>query len=142
MQRSKRMQSKQRQLNNTGIYLRLSKDDERAGESLSIDNQRLILQKYVAERGWNLVDEYVDDGFSGTDFERPQVKRLLDDAKTGRINTIVVKDLSRFGRNYIMVGQYLDYIFPAYGIRFIAINDNYDTIVPNSIDNDFAGIRN
>ena len=87
------MQSRQRQLNNTGIYLRLSKDDERAGESLSIDNQRLILQKYVAERGWNLVDEYVDDGFSGTDFERPQVKRLLDDAKTGRINTIVVKDL-------------------------------------------------
>ena len=97
------MQSKQRQLNNTGIYLRLSKDDERAGESLSIDNQRLILQKYVAERGWNLVDEYVDDGFSGTDFERPEVKRLLDDAKTGRINTIVVKDLSRFGRNYIML---------------------------------------
>ena len=126
------MQSRQRQLNNTGIYLRLSKDDERAGESLSIDNQRLILQKYVAERGWNLVDEYVDDGFSGTDFERPQVKRLLDDAKTGRINTIVVKDLSRFGRNYIMVGQYLDYIFPAYSIRFIAINDNVDTADRNS----------
>ena len=105
------MQSRQRQLNNTGIYLRLSKDDERAGESLSIDNQRLILQKYVAERGWNLVDEYVDDGFSGTDFERPQVKRLLDDAKTGRINTIVVKDLSRFGRNYIMVGQYLEILW-------------------------------
>ncbi len=62
------MQSKQRQLNHTGIYLRLSKDDERAGESLSIDNQRLILHKYVAERGWDLVDEYVDDGYSGTDF--------------------------------------------------------------------------
>lgn len=142
MQRSKRMQSKQRQLNNTGIYLRLSKDDERAGESLSIDNQRLILQKYVAERGWNLVDEYVDDGFSGTDFERPQVKRLLDDAKTGRINTIVVKDLSRFGRNYIMVGQYLDYIFPAYGIRFIAINDNVDTADRNSTGMDMMPIMN
>lgn len=136
------MQSKQRQLNNTGIYLRLSKDDERAGESLSIDNQRLILQKYVAERGWNLVDEYVDDGFSGTDFERPQVKRLLDDAKTGRINTIVVKDLSRFGRNYIMVGQYLDYIFPAYGIRFIAINDNVDTANRNSTGMDMMPIMN
>ena len=136
------MQSKQRQLNHTGIYLRLSKDDERAGESLSIDNQRLILQMYVAERGWNLVDEYVDDGFSGTDFERPQVKRLLDDAKTGRINTIVVKDLSRFGRNYIMVGQYLDYIFPAYGIRFIAINDNVDTVDRNSTGMDMMPIMN
>lgn len=62
------MQSKQEQLNNTGIYLRLSKDDERAGESLSIDNQRIILQKYVKDRGWNLVDEYVDDGYSGTNF--------------------------------------------------------------------------
>ena len=68
MQRSKRMQSKQEQLNNTGLYLRLSKDDERAGESLSIDNQRIILQKYVKDRGWNLVDEYVDDGYSGTNF--------------------------------------------------------------------------
>ncbi len=62
------MQSKQEQLNNTGLYLRLSKDDERAGESLSIDNQRIILQKYVKDRGWNLVDEYVDDGYSGTNF--------------------------------------------------------------------------
>lgn len=136
------MQSKQTQLNNTGIYLRLSKDDERAGESLSIDNQRLILQKYVAERGWNLVDEYVDDGYSGTNFERPEVKRLLDDAKTGKINTIVVKDLSRFGRNYIMVGQYLDYIFPAYGIRFIAINDNVDTADRNSAGMDMMPIMN
>lgn len=136
------MQSKQEQLNNTGLYLRLSKDDERAGESLSIDNQRIILQKYVKDRGWNLVDEYVDDGYSGTNFERPEVQRLLDDAKTGRINTIVVKDLSRFGRNYIMVGQYLDYIFPAYGIRFIAISDNVDTADRNSTGMDMMPIMN
>ncbi|MDE6441637.1 MAG: recombinase family protein [Clostridia bacterium] len=111
----------------TGIYMRLSRDDEKAGESMSIEHQRIILQKYVKEHGGAVIDEYVDDGWSGTNFDRPAVKRLLEDAKAGVINTIVVKDLSRFGRNYIQVGQYIDYIFPAYGIRFIAINDNVDT---------------
>ena len=110
-----------------GIYARLSKDDERNGESLSIENQKLILEKYVMEQGWNLIDEYIDDGYSGTTFDRPGVQRLLEDAKCGKINTIVVKDLSRFGRNYIQVGQYTDYIFPMYNIRFIALNDNVDT---------------
>ena len=110
-----------------GIYARLSKDDERNGESLSIENQKLILEKYVLEQGWNLIDEYIDDGYSGTTFDRPGVQRLLEDAKCGRINTIIVKDLSRFGRNYIQVGQYTDYIFPMYDIRFIALNDNVDT---------------
>ena len=119
--------SKQKQLNRTGLYLRLSRDDEKAGESLSIENQRMILRKFTAENGGTIVDEYIDDGWSGTDFERPGVKRLLEDAKDGKIDTIVVKDLSRFGRNYIQVGQYIDYIFPAYGIRFIALSDNVDT---------------
>ena len=99
---------------NVGIYMRLSKDDERAGESLSIENQKLILTKYVMEQGWNLVSEYVDDGWSGTDFDRPGVQRLLEDAQTGKINTIVVKDLSRFGRNYIEVGRYVDELAPTY----------------------------
>lgn len=99
----------------------------RAGESLSIEHQKLILTKYVREQGWNLVDTYVDDGFSGTDFNRPSVQRLLSDAQTGRINLIICKDLSRFGRNYIEVGQYIDYIFPLHNIRFIALNDNVDT---------------
>ena len=112
---------------NAGIYVRLSQEDMRAGESLSIENQKLILTKYVKEQGWNLVDTYVDDGFSGTSFERPGVQRLLDDAQTGKINLIIVKDLSRFGRNYIEVGQYIDYIFPINNIRFIALNDNIDT---------------
>ena len=80
----------------------------REGDSVSIDNQRMILTKYVKEKGWTLVDTYVDDGWTGTDFNRPEVQRLLDDAKSGRINIIVVKDLSRFGRNYIQVGQYID----------------------------------
>lgn len=112
---------------NAGIYVRLSQEDMRAGESLSIEHQKLILTKYVREQGWNLVDTYVDDNFSGTDFNRPSVQRLLSDAQTGRINLIICKDLSRFGRNYIEVGQYIDYIFPLHNIRFIALNDNVDT---------------
>lgn len=110
-----------------GLYFRLSQEDERQGESASIDNQRTMLRKYAEEHGFEIHDEYIDDGISGTTFQRPGVQRLLDDAKTGIINTIIVKDLSRFGRNYIEVGQYIDYVFPAFGIRFIAIQDNVDT---------------
>ncbi len=127
---------------NAGIYVRLSQEDMRAGESLSIENQKLILTKYVAEQGWNLLDTYVDDGYSGTDFNRPAVTRLLDDAKMGKINLIIVKDLSRFGRNYIQVGQYIDYIFPTYNIRFIALNDNVDTLNANSTAMDMMPIMN
>ena len=125
-----------------GIYLRLSKDDERAGESLSIENQRRILTNYVREQGWTIYDEYVDDGISGTTFDRPGVQRMLDDAKSGRINLIICKDLSRFGRNYIQVGQYTDYIFPMYNIRFIALNDGIDTLNSDSADMDMMPIRN
>ena len=110
-----------------GLYYRLSQEDERQGESVSIDNQRTMLRKYAEEHGFEIHDEYIDDGVSGTTFDRPEVQRLLDDTKTGVINTIIVKDLSRFGRNYIEVGQYVDYVFPAFGIRFIAIQDNVDT---------------
>ena len=110
-----------------GLYFRLSQEDERQGESASIEHQRTILRKFAEERGFEIYDEYIDDGISGTTFQRPEVQRLLDDAKTGVINTIIVKDLSRFGRNYIEVGQYIDYVFPAFGIRFIAIQDNVDT---------------
>ncbi len=110
-----------------GLYFRLSQEDERQGESVSIENQRLMLRKYAEEHDFTIYDEYIDDGVSGTTFGRPQVQRLLNDAKTGVINTILVKDLSRFGRNYIEVGQYVDYVFPSFGIRFIAIQDNVDT---------------
>ena len=110
-----------------GLYYRLSQEDERQGESVSIDNQRTMLRKYAEERGFEVYGEYIDDGVSGTTFQRPEVQRLLDDAKTGVINTIIVKDLSRFGRNYIEVGQYVDYVFPTFGIRFIAVQDNVDT---------------
>lgn len=121
--------SKQQQNTKAGLYYRLSKDDERAGESLSIENQKRMLEKYATENGFEIIDEYIDDGWSGTNFQRPDVQRLLDDAKNGRINVIIVKDLSRFGRNYIEVGQYTDYIFPMYNIRFIALGDNVDSAV-------------
>ena len=112
---------------NVGIYCRLSNDDERDGESVSIENQKLLLQRYVLERGWNLVDVYIDDGYSGTNFQRPGVQRLIEDAKAKKINVILVKDLSRFGRNYIEFGQYTDYLFPSIGCRFIALNNGIDT---------------
>ncbi len=112
---------------NVGIYCRLSNDDERDGESVSIENQKLLLQSYVRQRGWNEIAVYCDDGYSGTNFDRPGVKRLIEDAKAKKINLILVKDLSRFGRNYIEFGQYTDYLFPSLGCRFIALNNGIDT---------------
>ncbi|WP_251548767.1 recombinase family protein [Pumilibacter intestinalis] len=125
-----------------GMYVRLSRDDERQGESLSIENQKTILSEYIEQQGWTLHDVYVDDGISGTTFERPGVKRLLEDAKSGVINTILVKDMSRFGRNYIMVGQYLDYVFPLYNIRFVALTDNIDTENKDTAAMDMMPITN
>jgi DNA invertase Pin-like site-specific DNA recombinase len=124
-----------------GIYCRLSVDDERTGESVSIENQRNILRKYVKEQGWNEIEVYCDDGYSGTNFNRPAVQRMIEDAKSGRINIIVVKDLSRFGRNYIEIGQFTDYLFPQIGCRFIAMNNGIDT-VNQSTSNDMMGFLN
>ncbi len=122
-----------------GIYVRLSKDDERAGESVSIENQKLMLTRYCEEQGWNDYSIYCDDGVSGTTFDRPGVSKLIEDAKEGLINLILVKDLSRFGRNYIQVGQFTDYLFPMIGCRFIALNDGVDTL---HNDNDIMPFRN
>ena len=128
---------------NVGIYVRLSQEDMREGESLSIENQKKMLTDYVSQQaGWNLVGIYEDDGYSGTNFDRPGVKQLLDDAKSGKINLILCKDLSRFGRNYIEVGQYIDYIFPSFNIRFIALSDNVDTLDRNSTAMDLMPIMN
>lgn len=117
---------------NAAIYARLSRDDERAGESLSIENQKEMLARHVQEQGWNLVSTYVDDGVSGTTFDRPGLNQMIDDARDGKINLIIVKDLSRFGRDYIETGKYIDVIFPALGVRFIALNDGVDTINSNN----------
>ena len=134
--------SKQTQNKKAGLYYRLSQEDERAGESLSIENQKKILEKYAHENGFEIVDEYIDDGWSGTNFNRPGVQRLLEDAKNGRINVIIVKDLSRFGRNYIEVGQYTDYLFPTYNIRFIAVGDNVDSATAENTGMDMTPIMN
>lgn len=117
---------------NVGIYCRLSNDDERNGESVSIENQKLLLQSYVRQRGWNEIAVYCDDGYSGTNFDRPGVKRLIEDAKAKKINLILVKDLSRLGRDYIEAGKYTDFVFPSLGCRFIALNDGVDTLRKNN----------
>jgi DNA invertase Pin-like site-specific DNA recombinase len=119
---------------NIAFYLRLSMSDGDLGknnkvESNSIENQRMILQSYV-DANDELVDgivEYIDDGYSGTNFNRPSFKRMIEDAKKGKIHTIIVKDLSRLGRDYIVVGEYIEQIFPLLEIRFIAVNSNYDS---------------
>ena len=113
-------------------YLRLSIEDGDKAESNSIGNQRELIRDFAAERpGLHLVEEYADDGYTGTNFERPGFKRMMEDIKSGKINCIIVKDLSRLGRNYIEMGKYLEQIFPMMGIRFIAINDHYDSAEDN-----------
>ena len=141
-ERMKRKMSKQKNNKRAGLYCRLSKDDERTGESLSIENQKRILEKYALDNGFEIIDTYIDDGYTGTNFSRPGVQRLLEDAKNGRIDVIIVKDLSRFGRNYIEVGQYTDYIFPTYNIRFIAVSDNVDSADDENRGLDMAPIMN
>lgn len=115
-----------------GIYCRLSRDDERAGESVSIENQKELLTRYVQEQGWTLYDYYVDDGVSGTTFDRPGFNRLVADATAKKINLALCKDLSRLGRDYIEAGKYTDFIFPSFGCRFIALNDGVDTAKQNN----------
>ena len=118
-------------------YLRLSIEDGDKAESNSIGNQRELIRDFAAERPeLHLVEEYADDGYTGTNFERPGFKRMMEDIKSGKINCIIVKDLSRLGRNYIEMGKYLEQNFPMMGIRFIAINDNYDNANTESSDSD------
>ena len=124
-----------------GIYCRLSRDDSNGSmESMSISNQRKILEDYVAEKGWTLVETYVDDGYSGTNFERPDFKRMIRDIENGHIDCVVVKDLSRLGRNYAKMGYYTEEYFTDRGVRFIAINDSVDNM--RDEENDLAPFRN
>ena len=129
-----------------GEYLRLSHEDEEKDkeESNSISNQRDLIDRFLKdETNIKIVDYYIDDGFTGTDFNRPGFQRLLTDIKNGKINTVVVKDLSRLGRNYIEVGNYIEQIFPLYDIRFIAINDNIDSFKdPSSTNNIIVPFKN
>ena len=117
----------------TGIYARLSKEDADGIESNSIQSQRAICLAYIeSHEDLELVDTYIDDGRTGSNTDRPGFQKMLEDMRSGRIDCAVSKDLSRFSRNYIDAGNYLEKIFPAMGIRYIAINDNYDSMAPGS----------
>jgi len=111
-----------------GEYGRLSDEDDNEGESCSIDSQRKIMNQFCEAKGIQVVDFYKDDGWSGTNFDRPDFQRMLSDIKRGKINMVVVKDLSRFGRNYVDCGYYIEQVFDEYNVRFIAIDDGVDTL--------------
>ncbi len=114
--------------NKAAAYLRLSRDDGDKQESDSIRNQRELIKEYLSKnKNFQFVGEYVDDGYSGTSFDRPNFTRLIEDIKTGKVNCVIVKDLSRLGRNYIETGRYIEQIFPLLGVRFISILDHYDS---------------
>ena len=123
----------------TALYCRLSRDDGAEGESNSIANQKKLLAKYAKEHGFLNTKFYVDDGYTGTNFNRPGFQEMLEDMDLGYISTVIVKDSSRFGRNYLEVGQYTDYYFPEHNIRFIAINDSVDS---DNGEDDFGAFRN
>ena len=112
----------------TALYLRLSKDDEGTGESSSITTQRGILRDYAKTHDMHVVDEYVDDGFSGTNYERPAFKRMVEDIEAGKVNCVITKDLSRLGRNSARTSDLLDEYFPAHGVRYISVIDGYDSL--------------
>ena len=128
-----------------GAYLRLSKEEfNNEKESNSITNQKLIIDNYLKEhKEYKLVDYYIDDGYSGTTFDRPQYKRMIKDIVEGKVNTIIVKDLSRFGRNHIESDNYIENILPGYNVRFISIIDEIDSFKnPKSVSSIEIPLKN
>lgn len=121
------------------LYMRLSKDDDGACESVSIQTQRKMLRMYAEENGFPIYNEYVDDGVSGTTFDRPAFKRMIQDIEDQKVNLVITKDLSRLGRDYILAGQYTEIYFPSKRVRYIAINDGYDSESPYT---DIAPFKN
>ena len=111
----------------TALYCRLSQEDMQAGESESIQNQKLILQKYADEHHFFNTRFFVDDGFSGVSFEREGLQAMLHEVEAGNVATVITKDLSRLGRNYLKTGELIEIVFPEYEVRYIAINDGVDT---------------
>ena len=132
--------AKKEEIKITALYERLSRDDEQAGESNSIQNQKKYLEEYARQKGLRNIRHFYDDGYSGTNFNRPGFAALLEEIEAGRVETLVVKDLSRFGRNYLQVGYYTEILFPKRGVRFIAVNNNVDSATPQ--DNDFTPFLN
>ena len=124
----------------TALYERLSRDDEQVGESNSIQNQKMYLEEYARQHGLRNIRHFWDDGYTGTNFNRPGFNALLSEIEAGHVATLIVKDLSRFGRNYLQVGYYTEVVFPKKGVRFIAINNSVDSAKPS--DNDFTPFLN
>ena len=134
------MKSNQYEKKITALYCRLSQEDELKGDSNSIQNQRAILEKYAKDNGFENIEVFVDDGYSGVSFNRPDFQRLLEMMEQGKVAVLITKDLSRLGRNYIEVGQYTEMLFPRWDVRYIAINDNYDSLY--SEGNELAPFKN
>ncbi len=134
------MKSNQYENKITALYCRLSQEDELKGDSNSIQNQRAILEKYAKDNGFENIEVFVDDGYSGVSFNRPDFQRLLEMMEQGKVATLITKDLSRLGRNYIEVGQYTEMLFPRWEVRYIAINDNYDSLYNEG--NELAPFKN
>ena len=132
--------AKKEELKITALYERLSRDDEQAGESNSILNQKKYLEEYARQKGMRNIRHFYDDGYSGINFNRPGFAALLEEIEAGRVETLLVKDLSRLGRNYLQVGYYTEILFPKKGVRFIAVNNNVDSATPQ--DNDFTPFLN
>lgn len=124
----------------TALYCRLSRDDELQGDSNSIKNQKMILQKYAEDNGFRNITTFVDDGYSGTNFNRPDWQRLMQLVDDGLVGTIIVKDMSRLGRDYLKVGMYTEIVFPNADVRFIAINNGVDS--ENQVENDMTPFIN
>ena len=122
------------------MYCRLSKDDGSTNESMSIYSQKAMLKQYAEQNDIAIYDYYVDDGYSGTNFERPAFKKMITDIENGKINCVITKDLSRLGRNYLESGAYIEMYFPQKNVRYIAITDGIDTI--NSYEFDIMPFKN
>ena len=126
--------TKKEQIGITALYCRLSRDDGMDGDSNSVTNQKRLLSQKAKEMGLLNTKYYVDDGYTGTNFDRPGFKAMMAKAEAGEIETIIVKDMSRFGRNYIEVGRLTEQVFPDLGIRFISISNDYDSANPYGND--------
>jgi len=125
---------KQPAIYNTAIYCRLSKDDGLEQDSSSIQTQKEMLSRYCREHGFIICEYYIDDGYSGKNFDRPDFKRMIADIEDGKINCVVTKDLSRLGRNYLETGGYTEIYFPEHGVRYIAVTDGVDTLNGSTMD--------
>ena len=125
---------------NVAVYIRLSKEDEKDGESESVANQRTLLTNYVNDNGYNLYDVYIDDGYTGTNFNRPDFKRMIKDIELGKVNMVITKDLSRLGRDYIGTGEYVEKYFPMHNVRYISLLDGVDTYLDSS-NNEIAPFK-